>query len=178
MTTTILVTTVFTPNLDPANSLNRVLEHLEQTDEGLRNHLSQLDQDVQVTTTLLNIADVFEKVKRCATPTVEQSHHEKNGFATQNGGTHNGNGAVATAHNGVHNGKQSITSESREGDAQATEKPLVLEELLEQIQQGKLELYLHLAPTPSRSEHTGEFGSEKFEDEEIGEHFLQNPFLY
>lgn len=177
MATTILVTTVFTPNLDPGSSLNRVLEHLEQTDEGLRSELAQLDEDVQVTTTLLNIADIFEKSKRCAPASEQKVLPRTNGHVGQNGSSHNGNGVLAAAHNGVCNGKSAMSSEATEEIGEVTEKPLVLEELLEQIQQGKLELYLHLAP-PSSTEKAGESGRAPFEEEEIGEHFLQNPFLY
>lgn len=177
MATTILVTTVFTPNLNPGSSLNRVLEHLEQTDEGLRSELAQLDEDVQVTTTLLNIADIFEKSKGCAPASGQKVLHQTNGHVAQNGSLHNRNGVLAAAHNGVCNGKPALSPKATEEAGEGTEQPLVLEELLEQIQQGKLELYLHLAP-PAPNEQAGKSGRENFEEEEIGEHFLQNPFLY
>lgn len=167
MTTTILVTTVFTPNLASADSLNSVLEHLEKTDEGLRCELAQLDQGVQVTTTVLNIADVLAKIQGGGVLCREPSCSAPNGAVA-----HHPNGTPSLAHNGSVQGKPSAVTPERVAGVPGVAEPVELAQLLEQIQQGKLELYVHVAPEPVRDP------ADEWEEEAIGQHFRENPFLY
>jgi hypothetical protein len=141
---------------------------------------------------LLNIADIFEKVKSPVPTNPQNLLWGQNGVVSQNGtsqngtanGFHarslNGNGHHADPYaNGASNGNPNKPLLAVPGirpslaEAKPCEnEPLGLEALLEQIQQGKLELYLHLAPDAQNNP-----AAQRVEAEEIGKEWMEHPFF-